>query len=99
MAANPFNDLEQKLDNLTHMVSELSKQLYHLQPQTNDKPLDVKGAAEYLGTSTYAIYNLTFKRAIPHFKQGKRLYFNKEELSKWVQSNRKLTVEEIEAQA
>lgn len=99
MAANPFNDLEQKLDHLTQMVAELSSQFYQLQPQADNKPLDVKGAADYLGTSTYAIYNLTFKRAIPHFKQGKRIYFSKEELSKWAQSNRKLTVEEIQAQA
>ncbi len=99
MAANPFNDLEQKLDNLTLMVSELSRQLHHLRPHDNEKPLDIAGAAEFLGVTKSIIYKFTHKRTIPHFKRGKRIYFTKEELTKWLHSNRKLTVEEIEAQA
>lgn len=99
MVANPFNDLEQKLDNLTSMVSELSRQLNLLHSLEKDNPLDMAGAAEFLGVTKSVIYKFTHKRTIPHFKRGKRIYFSKEELRKWLAHNRKLTVEEIKAQA
>lgn len=99
MAANPFNDIERKLDNLTSMVSELSRQLNLIKSQNVAKPLDIAAAAEFLGVTKSVIYQFTHKRTIPHFKRGRRIYFSKEDLTKWLQDNRKLTVEEIKAQA
>jgi hypothetical protein len=43
---------------------------------------------------------LTSTRQIPHFcPQGKKLYFNRQELEDWLQRNRQSTTEDIEKEA
>ena len=48
-----------------------------------------KQAAEYLNIPQATLYFYTCKRMIPFFKKGKRVYFNKGELSGWIESGRK----------
>jgi excisionase family DNA binding protein len=48
-------------------------------------------ACLYLKIARSTLYNMVYKRAIPHMKKGKKLYFDKEELNEWVLSGRKLT--------
>lgn len=42
--------------------------------------LTVHEAAEFLNITSSTIYKHTFRRAMPHVKKGKRLYFVKSEL-------------------
>ena len=57
-------------------------------------------ASKYLGISKSHLYKLTMRREIPYYKpMGKYCYFNREELERWVQSNRIATGEEIKQQA
>ena len=57
-------------------------------------------ASKYLGISKSHLYKLTMRREIPHYKpMGKCCYFNREELERWVQSNRIATADEISQQA
>jgi len=57
-------------------------------------------AAEYLELSLSHLYRLTSTKQIPHFcPQGKKLYFNRQELDAWLQRNRQTTTEEIEKMA
>ena len=52
------------------------------------------------GMSKSYLYKLTSTRQIPHYKpNGKMVYFNREELEKWLQSNRVATDEELEQKA
>ncbi len=52
------------------------------------------------GMSKSCLYKLTSTRQIPHYKpNGKMVYFNREELEKWLQSNRVATDEELEQKA
>lgn len=52
------------------------------------------------GMSKSCLYKLTSTRKIPHYKpNGKMVYFNREELEKWMQTNRVATDEELERQA
>ncbi len=52
------------------------------------------------GMSKSCLYKLTSTRQIPHYKpNGKMVYFNREELEKWLQSNRVATDEELEREA
>ncbi len=56
--------------------------------------------ATYTGLSKSYLYYLTSTRGIPCYKpNGKKLYFNKIEIDKWLLSNRKSTRDEIESDA
>lgn len=53
-------------------------------------------ACIYTGLSKSAMYKQTMTGNVPHYKQnGKRLYFNREELTNWLQQNRCATDAEI----
>lgn len=57
-------------------------------------------AAAYLGVSLSCLYKWTMNRTIPHFKpNGKLVYFEREELEKWMMSNRVATEQELEQKA
>ena len=52
-----------------------------------------------MGISKSYLYKLTMKQQIPHYKpMGKMCYFNRLELEKWLQSNKVLTLGEVEQQ-
>lgn len=56
--------------------------------------LTLEECAMMTGYSTQSLYAFTSKRLIPHFKRGNYLFFSKQEIEKWLQSNRIPTVEE-----
>ncbi len=68
---------------------------------TNQKTvLNLEEVATYTGLSKSHLYKLTSTGGIPNYKpNGKKLYFDKIEIDKWLLSNRKSTRAEIEAQA
>lgn len=57
--------------------------------------------AKYLGVSKSCLYKWTMTRQIPHYKSptGKIVFFNRQEIEAWMQSNRVLTDAELERQA
>ncbi len=62
--------------------------------------LNLKEACKYLDMSASHLYKLTSQNLIPHFcPQGKKLYFQRESLDKWLLRNRKDSVDEIETLA
>ena len=57
-------------------------------------------AAAFTGFSKSYLYKLTMRRRIPHYKpSGKMVYFNRQELTAWLQQNRASTSEEIVGKA
>jgi len=48
--------------------------------------LDVEHAAEHLSCPRSRIYALVSARRIPHYKDGSRLLFRREELDDWVRA-------------
>jgi len=65
----------------------------------SDKLLTIQEAAELLHLSVPTIYGLVHRLEIPVSKKGKRLYFSKEELTKWVKAGRRKTIDEITSEA
>ena len=62
--------------------------------------LNFNEACEYLELSQSHLYKLTSSKSVPHFcPQGKKLYFNRQELDEWLQRNKQATTDEIEKQA
>lgn len=57
----------------------------------------IEMAMEITGLKRPTIYGLTSSREIPHYRQGKRLYFKRAELLTWIESGRKPTTSEIAA--
>lgn len=49
------------------------------------KPMSIDEASEWLGIPVGTLYQKADE--IPHSKIGKRLVFNKRELSRWIESN------------
>jgi excisionase family DNA binding protein len=85
--------------------SEILKRLNAIEAQQSDLILvrkDVLSFAEgikYLDLSDSHVYKLTARRKIPHYKQGKLIYFVREELDKWLTEHKVKTKIELEADA
>ncbi len=56
-------------------------------------------AVELTGLAKPTIYGLVSERKIPHSKQGKRLYFSRQELLDWIKDGKRRTQAEIKIEA
>jgi len=61
-----------------------------------DAFLGVDEAASFLGIAKATLYGKCSKLLVPHFKQGKKLYFQKSELTKYLQSGKRKTLQDIQ---
>jgi len=68
-------------------------------PTTTNEVMDVNGVANYLNLTKSAIYSMTHKREIVHYKRGKKLYFYKSDMEDFIRQGRVKTMEEIEQEA
>ncbi|MDC1226199.1 helix-turn-helix domain-containing protein [Algibacter sp.] len=93
---NPF----QRITNDLSEIKSLLESLNHQKPlPTPEEDLtDVNGAAKILNIAKASVYNGTSKNTIPHFKQGKKLYFSKAALLQYIKEGKKLTTAELKEQ-
>lgn len=97
---NPFEIIVEKLNSIERLLLEITnRNITDLTSTSSDELMNVKRVAEYLSLSVSTIYKLTFTMEIPCMKRGKRLYFRKDEINKWVAESRRKTRAEIEAEA
>ena len=61
--------------------------------------LNIEEISKLTGLSKSTIYKLTCTARIPHYKQSKHLFFDREEVEAWLKSNPVKTQEEIEQEA
>ena len=81
------------LDKLTSIESLLEA----TRPQP--KPLTLEETAKFLDVSKSHLYRLVCYKKIPHYKpEGKRLYFDQDELVAWLKRNHSVTQVQREAQ-
>jgi len=66
----------------------------NVQPEPQDKFLNIKDAAKFLNLAEQTLYGYTSKGLIPFIKKAKRVLFLKPELEKWLMEGRKLTIQE-----
>jgi len=90
---NPFELILERLDRIEKAINSIN---IPTQIPVNKAPMDVKELSEYLKLSDSAIYKLTSTSQIPHYKSGKKLYFKKEDIDKWIFSNSIKTIDEVE---
>lgn len=72
-----------------------------IEQQTLQKQvLNFNETCRYLELSQSHLYKLTSTGAIPHYKpNGKKIYFQRQELDQWLLRNRMDSLDEIEQQA
>lgn len=61
--------------------------------------LNLDEVTKLTGLSKSHIYKLTCWGKIPHYKQAKHLYFDREEIEAWLKENRIKTIEELDQEA
>lgn len=61
-----------------------------------DDFLNVEEAASFLGIAKATLYGKCSKLLVPHFKQGKKLYFRQSELTRYLQSGKRKTIHDIQ---
>jgi excisionase family DNA binding protein len=96
---NPFEIIEQKLEKLTQLIEKLITNQIEIKKGNEKEIISIDEASSFLYLAKPTVYGYVSKRNIPHFKKGKRLYFIKEDLFKWVQEGKVKTVKEIENDA
>jgi len=82
--------LFEKVERIELMIEQLA-----LGSTDADELFNIKEAAEYLKVSVPSIYAKVSRLEIPVRKPGKRLYFSKLELRKWVDQSRRKTGPEL----
>ena len=86
------------MDNSTTLeqrVQQLENSIYHAK-----EILSFEEACAFLNFSKSYLYKLTSACAISHYKpSGKMVYFEREELEKWLRQNPVKTKEQIEMEA
>lgn len=86
---NPFEILNERLQRIENLLEKIVNtgsvsDIIEITP----KIMTTHTAAAYLDLSIFCIYKLTSSRELPHSKRGKRLYFDKSEMDKWVLENK-----------
>lgn len=77
-------------------LESIEKMLYE-QNMLQKEVLNFNEATVYLEVSHSHLYKLTSTGTIPAYKpNGKKLYFNRQELNKWLLSNRQTSISDIE---
>ena len=68
------------IDKLIERIEELEKMV-----KQTKTVLGFDEACKYIGVSESLLYKLTAAKEVPHYKpRGKMLYFNREEIDKWL---------------
>ena len=62
----------------------------------SSQTFSINEAANYVNLSPQTLYGFTSKRKIPFIKKGKKLYFKKDDLDKWLETGRKKSKDEIQ---
>ncbi|HBS87719.1 MAG TPA: DNA-binding protein [Bacteroidales bacterium] len=85
---NFLKQLNEKLDEIINRQKKIEKLLVYHGVSGKDM-LDFNEALDYLKISKSKLYKLTHKRRIEFFKpEGKKLYFSKATLDKFLQKNK-----------
>jgi predicted DNA-binding transcriptional regulator AlpA len=83
------------------LISEIQDNVVPPINEQTEEILDIKKAALLINLSVPSVYTLTSKRQIPFMKKqgGKKLYFRRSELLRWLDEGRRKTKKEIDIEA
>lgn len=73
---------------------QVLKELKLINQEPVEDIIDFLGAVQFLGLAKSTLYQKTSSREIPHFKRGRKLYFKRSELIKFIEKGKQTTVSE-----
>ncbi|MDI1318086.1 helix-turn-helix domain-containing protein [Flavobacterium sp.] len=91
---NPFEIILQKLENIEKSLEDLKNKGI----ETPSNKLDIfntEEVADYIRLTVPTIYGLVHRNKIPYCKKGKKLYFVKSDIDKWILEGRNKTTSEL----
>lgn len=94
---NPFTVLSEKLDRIESLLQLVISNQQKLQ-QPNDRTQSNAGielAIRITGYERKTLYNLVYKRMIPHSKRRGKLFFDEKELKEWIKQGKRQTLDEL----
>lgn len=81
-----------EVSNIKHLIEK------EREPVKTRQPIDIEGASQVIMKARSTIYYLTRKGKIPSYKNGKKIYFYKDELLAWVDAGKRKTTAELKAE-
>ena len=89
------------MDALMELLLKQEKRLETIEDLLSSQKsvLNIDEVCRITSKSKSHIYKLTCSGSIPYYKQGKHLYFDRQEIESWLKSNRIKSMEEIESEA
>lgn len=82
--------LHEKVDSIKDLLIE-NQQGQH---SHHSDLMTIVQAAKFINLSVPTLYTKVSRKEIPVNKRGKRLYFSRDELTTWIKTGRKKTIEE-----
>ena len=97
---NPFNEIEERLNNIENLITELKNKPNQVeQKAASEQLLTIQEAAQFLNLTVPTIYSKVSKRELPVMKRGKRLYFSNIELMEYLKGGKRKSNAELEDEA
>lgn len=79
---------------MTELIEKMDR-LEKLILSTQKNVLTIDEVCVLTGLSKSHLYKLTMKQQIPHYKQAKHLYFEREEVESWLKKHPVLTMDQV----
>jgi excisionase family DNA binding protein len=98
---NPFEIIVEKLNAIENQIASIENKLFTSDDtsKTVFEIMSLNQLCKYYDFTKSYIYKQTSNRLIPFYKNGKRLYFKKDEIDSWILENRVKTIKDIEQEA
>ena len=97
---NPFEIINQRLDRIESLLEKINSNIGNNNVKnTYPEIMDLTQLTNYLNVSKSYVYKMTHSNKIPHSKKGKKLYFDKEVVTKWALETSIKTQEEMQDEA
>lgn len=98
---NPFETIDARLSNIENLLLDMKhspKMIVAKHPDVEEF-LTTQKAADFLGITVPTLYSKVWKREIPYMKRSKLLYFSRTDLMEYLKEGRKMSNDEIQAEA
>jgi excisionase family DNA binding protein len=83
---NPFETINNKLIYIEEILLRLESKIDG--PIKEPELMNIDDVARLLDLKKSTLYGLVFQRNIPFIKRGKKLYFKRSEILKWLEKDR-----------
>ena len=93
---NPFEIIVEKLTAIETRISSIENRLLISNAVLDLEVMSLNQLCNHYDLTKSFVYKKTHSREIPHYKNGKRLFFKKNEIDTWILENRVKTIKDLE---